>query len=244
MAPEAQVHMKRLFALAAVSLLAFPLASANTRTISSPLVHDAWVKGLDKAQTAVSQGDYTRALALLSGGIYTKGVKVGLDERSLGVNREAARRVLRRAVAYWDDALGDDCPIRFNVPGDLPDIKVCLVDSIGHGADELGLIEMKKSYQWSPDRYGCTTTGKISIIRAFEGQALSEREMTEVLAHELGHLLGLADVDEVGTLMGPMDRGQLTAGPAAAEVSAVIEVRRAYRNEFNSVATLAQRRRS
>jgi hypothetical protein len=234
--------MKRLFALAAVCLLSFPLASAST-TITSPLVHDAWVRGLDKAQSAVATGDYTRALALLTGGVYTKGVTVGLDERGLGPNREKARRALGKAVAYWDSALGDDCPIRFSQPGDLPDMRVALVDSIGNGGDELGLIEMKKSYQWSATKFGCTTTGKISVIRSFEGQELDGDEMAEVMAHELGHLLGLADVEESGGLMGPMDRSRLTAGPTQAEVAAVLEVRRAYRTELASVTQLALRRR-
>ena len=135
-------------------------------------------------------------MALLAGGIYTKGVSVGLAESTLGGNSAKAHRAFTRAVGYWQSSLGGDCPIRFAPAGDIADARISLVDSIPGSGEELGLIEMKKTYGWMEAGHTCSTTAKISVMKVFEGQALSEDEMTEVMAHEMGHLLGLADVEE------------------------------------------------
>lgn len=230
--------MTRNFAALACLLITVPLVAASTK-LSNPLVHPAWVKSLDRAAALADQGEVNHALALVSGGLYTNGVTIGLETRG---SSASSRRAFNRAVHYWQGALGDDCPIR--VVEGAGSVNVVMVDSISGAGDELGLIEMKKNYQWSPQAYSCGTTAKISIVRSYAGSPLTEDELTETMAHEMGHLLGLADVDEVGYLMGPMDRSKLTNGPTAVEVSAIQEVRRAFREEMSILSRLSQRRRN
>jgi Zn-dependent protease with chaperone function len=230
--------MTRKFAALACVLTIVPLAAANTK-LSNPLIHPAWIKSLDRASALADQGEVSHALALVSGGLYVDGVTIGMDGRS--AKSPSARRAFQRAVRYWQSALGDDCPLR--VVDGSASVNVVMVDSISAAGDELGLIEMKKNYQWSPQNFSCLTTAKISIVRSFGGSSLSEDELTETMAHEMGHLLGLADVEDVGYLMGPMDRARLTSGPTSVEVNAIQEVRQAFRQEMNSLSRLVQRRR-
>lgn len=230
--------MTRNFAALACLLVTMPLAAANTK-LSNPLVHPAWVKSFDRALSLADQGEVNHAMALVSGGLYVNGISIAFDSRGAS---GSARRAFSRAVRHWQEALGDDCPLR--VSEGSASVTVVMVDSISKAGDELGLIEMKKNYQWSPQTYSCGTTAKISIVRAYAGSPLSEDELTETMAHEMGHLMGLADVDEVGYLMGPMDRSRLTNGPTSLEVNAIQEVRQAFREELSILSRLSQRRRN
>ena len=224
--------MKRIFAVSAFSFAFVGLVFANPSRTLSPLVHDAWQRCESKAVAAAAVGDYTHALALLDGGIYSGGVSLGLNESSLGRNRARAHVAFARATQYWQDALGSDCPLRVSTPGEVPQTLVSLVDAIPGDGGELGLIEMKKSYQWTAASFTCGTKAKISVMRSFERKPLSEEEMTEVMAHEIGHLLGLADVEQPGFLMGPMDRDHLTHGPTQTEVDAVVSMRHDFKASY------------
>lgn len=234
----------RFFAIAAISCLGFSqgLASETSRS-HSPFVHSAWSRCIQRAEAAAQNGEYNRAFSFLHGGLYQDGVSVGIDATGLGDQREAVQRATGKAIHYWRNALGDDCPIRYAVPGSEPDTIIRLVDHIEGDGDELGLIEMKKHYSWSANSFSSKTTAKISIMRSFEGKQLSEAELTEVIAHEIGHLLGLADVEETGYLMGPLDRSSLTQGPTLAEKQALVNLREELRNVHRSITQLSARRK-
>ena len=103
-------------------------------------------------------------------------------------------------------------------------ILVKFVNAIDSGGDVQGQVEATRMLHW-----GSTVSYKIEgtlLVRRTTGRrALTEDEMTEVVAHELGHLLGLDDADECAGLMGPFVAGRPRLKPSKNEVNAVVNYR-------------------
>jgi len=108
------------------------------------------------------------------------------------------------------------------------------------GTDPLGLIRLKKNFRWNDVRHEVTYKGTIQIVSTPPGGDLSSAETIDVVMHELGHLLGLADVSRAGLLMGPLDRGKPLERPTVREVDAVRELRALLRRRIEEVKALAK----
>lgn len=228
--------------LFACTLLVPTLATADNRSKSKalpPEVHPTFAKALQNADIASQGRDYQKAQALLKGILYPDGVTVKLDESSALDLKSRAIKATNRAVKTWHQRLQGDSPIRLvssKAKADLTIVFVNKVPSSSH--DALGLIELQKQYRWNNVRHEVTNSGTIWVQRTWDGKYLTEDQMTEVICHELGHLLGLADVDNVGTLMGPMVMDRPTMEPAAHELSALKRLRHEARISLSRVQSL------
>jgi hypothetical protein len=56
--------------------------------------------------------------------------------------------------------------------------------------------------------------------------------------HELGHLLGLGDVESTGVLMGPLERGKPLTKPTKNEVEDVKALRHAIREKIRAAEAI------
>lgn len=208
------------------------VSAGGRRAVLPVEVHASFARAIERADLAAGQGDAMQALALVHGVLYPEGVSVRLDRSSLGSVGETGARAFQRGVWAWEQALGQDNPIRV-VAGGESEVVVRFVDRLPEGgSDTLGLIELRKEYRWNRARYETVVSGVISLLRSYEGQALGEEELTEVVAHELGHLLGLADVEFTGHLMGPAVLGLAVTGPLPHEIRAVQVLRQAARLRY------------
>lgn len=205
------------------------IASANTVSVSSlpTECHPKFVEAISRAEKSATK-EPQLSIALLKGVVYPDGVTVKLDASSAGADRDIVSRACWRAVGVWEQALEGQSPIIFVADDKSANVVVRMVDALpAHSHHAVGLIEMEKEYAWNKVQHKVETKGTISVQRTWAGKKLTEDQLTEVIAHELGHLLGLADVETVGVLMGPMVPHKCTLAPAQHEVAALRSLRRA-----------------
>ena len=225
----------------ALSLLAFTsvcLAAADSlpESVSSDVR-----AAVTKAEQAVADGEFELALALYEGTLYPDGVTFAIDTSTLYADTDWQATAVNLALATWFKELDGDFPVYFVDDVDEADLVLSFVDEIDvTGPDPLGLIRLKKSYRWNSVRHEVAFDGTIQIARSAPGGRLSDAETVDVVMHELGHLLGLADVPQAGSLMGPLDRGKPLERPTVREVDDVRELRALLRQRIEDVKVLAR----
>ncbi len=158
------------------------------------------------------RGRSERALALLSSLLLTNNARVGVDEGSLPKgSREAFRRGMERGVRTWREAM-PEAPFALSRPREEPDVVVRFVPRIDVTEDVQGMIEAKRELRWDRKGYGYRLRAVLLVREETDRRLLTENEVASVVAHELGHLLGLDDTGRVRELMGPF----VPASPARA----------------------------
>jgi hypothetical protein len=227
------MHVVRLFACTLV-LSAVALAS------NGPLPKSASIdvkNAVEKADLALSEGDKNLALALYKGSLYTSKIRLAVDKSTLDSEEQFSAVVM--AVAVWDKELEGDFPVTIVEKAEDADVVVRFVDAIPErGEDALGLIKLEKSYRWSRSTHSFKCKGTISIVRSASGGRLTYSETRDVAMHELGHLLGLADVENTGVLMGPLERGKPLSKPTRSEVEDVKSMRQTIREKIRAAEAL------
>lgn len=202
-------------------LLAQDLPDSATSQLKQSVAH---------ADRATSDPDKHLALARLGGALMSDGVRLGIQEASLGPRAEERRRAVAKALEVWKTRLEGDMPVNLVSPSEAPQVVVEFVPAIpDQGANALGLIRLERQYQWSARRHTAQCHGTISIAVAYRGRSLSEEELTQVVMHELGHLIGLDDAPSGDLLMAPMRMGITLGEPTNGEVADVRQLRAALR---------------
>ncbi len=172
-----------------------------------------------------SAGARGKQLATLHSYLLTQSVTVGLDPSD---NADWKAGSIQNGVQIWSDALPDS-PFVMARQGQRPMIVVKFVNSIDSGGDVQGQVEATRFLHW-----GSSVSYKIEgtlLVRKSTGRReLREDELSEVVAHELGHLLGLDDADDCVGLMGPFVPGRARIKPSKAELNAVLDYREQLRD--------------
>ena len=166
-----------------------------------------------------------RQLATLESYLLSNTVTVGIDPSAA---RDWKSRSIERGIGIWSDALSDS-PFVMAEPGQKPMVTVKFVDSIDSGGDVQGQVEATRMLHWGSS-VSYQIHGTLLVRRTTGRRGLTEDEMTEVVAHELGHLLGLDDAEECRGLMGPFEAGNPRLRPTREEVDAVLSYREELRN--------------
>lgn len=173
-------------------------------------------------------GQRLRALASLASVLMTSGVTIGMESPG------AMGRAVEHGVKVWNDRL-PGCPFRFSTSS-KPAIKVRFVDHISGEGELQGRLEVHRYVRWGGDDASYTVRGTIEICDNTDGRPLDAAEVAAVTEHELGHLLGLDDEDEPGTLMGPFVAGEPCDGPSEDEVALVQGFRSQVRHQMASMS--------
>ena len=197
------------------------LAGAN----SAPLESQS-TRSLRDAQRSLRSGDVGRALATFDSLVLSDGVSVSLEAPS------AMESAVGRGLQTWNSALGERA-FRQYAAGSAADVTVRLVRSLDErGQNVQGFVEASRSLSWSARSHSYKLKGTIYVRDNADGRMLRPDEVASVVAHEAGHLLGLADVERDDCLMGPMTLGKPQPGPTAAEVESVRSYRSLVRRSY------------
>ena len=224
---------QRTWLAIALFLLATPVLPSG---YLSDRVADQFRETLVRADRAHAKGDYHLAMALLEGSLYSTGVRIAIDAHSLDPRQMDQEEAVRQAFSKWSESLDGDFPIRLVGDSENYDVVIRFVDSIPEaGSHGLGLIKVRKNYRWSSEAHEVSYSGSIQVVRAAAGGPLTPAETLDVVMHELGHLLGLADVSRTSDLMGPMVRGKPVLQPTKPEVDAVKDLRETIRRRIKLV---------
>lgn len=215
--------------------------AAATAQISIPaLIHSNVSDSIVKAENAIGNNDPQQALAIYKTILYPDGVTVAVEH-----DNPTRRAMTVAAIQGWDTALRGDNPIRLVSANEKPQLLIRWVNQTPHNADRgMGLIELRKEYRWNSLRHEYSISGTIWIATNPPSGPTTVAEQTDVIMHELGHLLGLDDRPEIGPLMGPMERGKPSGKPAADEVDAVLRIRRIARDRIGLIEAYLNRRQT
>ena len=194
---------------------------------------------------ALSDVEHSRvqpALAKLESLLMTQSVTVGIDKSTLIPTEPQFAKGVAHGIDIWRNALADSPYVANAESAKRPMVLVKLVKSIDvEGGDLQGMIEAEHEFKWTGSSHTNTLVSTMYIVVKTDGRYLSESEVAEVTAHELGHLLGLTDANAPKGLMGPFVSGEPRLAPSTTELEAVNGFRQMVRDEIAKVEGVASR---
>ena len=196
---------------------------------------------VDYYARAISSGNQEpqKALAMLELLLVPDGTQVVADYSNLpAYARPSFKRGVERGFDMWRMALGDEFPFRLVDRATQPNpVGLRFVSIMPDSApDHKGEIKTTRKIQWNKSLHYSQFVASISIAKFSVGQNLmTERDITHITAHELGHGLGLGDVDNLEHIMGPVALGNAYAHINPDEVDAVMSFRRLVHSQISRI---------
>lgn len=179
-------------------------------------------KHYEAACTAFAARQFHRALAEIELVLLPK-TKVFVDARP-GTD---PHRAALAGIALWKEALGEDAP--FELTTNREDAQVTVTfpkDCSGEGKEICGHVEWRRKAMFGASSHTAFVTAAIEVgLGSPDGHKHDLASLTHIVAHELGHVLGLEDTDSVADVMGPDLHGNPAIQLSAVEAEAVRSLR-------------------
>ncbi len=208
------------------AMVAFLAALVTFSGASSVPFETQSIDALRNAKKVLRKGDFGRGLATLDSLLFRDGVSVALEAPN---DLDAS---VERGLEVWNEQLGEKT-FHFVPAGESADVRVKFVRSLdAEGADVQGMVEASRELSWSDRDRSYKLRATIFVRDNIDGRPLRADETVSVVAHEVGHLLGLADVSSRDRLMGPLVIGYPHAGPTRDESAAVRSFRSSIRDSY------------
>lgn len=210
--------VRYIFAALVVALLALPSAKPGHRPSGAPqrfsgpagqdLVLADVRSYLQAADQAISGGDPVQGIRYLNG-ISTNQVRV--------FNSDAAKsELVAEAIKVWNQSEVSNL-VMADRPSEADVVVVWVSDLKFEGAEIAGYTT------WTRSDNGTTATIQVRTEQP-NGKPFSLTHQRQIVMHELGHVLGLGDVDSQTDLMGPLNLRKTVPEPRPHEVKCLIDL--------------------
>ena len=219
--------------LAALSGTGVP-ADVQLQPMLTAQTHESY----NLAVEAADAKKHTMALARLDGLLMPSTISVGIDPTTVPQEPNDFLSGVKGGIQLWTSALKDS-PFQFSSFGESPMLVVKFVDHVKNSGDVQGMIQARREFSWNSRTYQSKVTGTIYVVQKTGGRLLTRDEVVEVVAHELGHLFGLDDVEGNEGLMGAFVGGEPRPYLDPAERDVVVAFRRMLRDKMSEVQQAA-----
>lgn len=215
------MRLSRILVLALVAIPVFgPASLEKWNPLLAREARECYISALDEA----SQNKHRPALARLESLLLKNPVTVAVDQKTVPAGADYFNEAVSQGVNVWSKHLPDS-PFSFINAEQQPAVTVRFVKALNAGEDLQGLIEAKHEFRWSSRSHESRVTATLYVVHSVDRRLLKSEEVSQVVAHELGHLLGLSDTTHGNGLMGAFDPWHPVCEPTESELRAVREFR-------------------
>jgi hypothetical protein len=186
------------------------------------------------AVEAGSKKQYSPALARLKALLLDQPVTVAIDESTVPEDAKELADALPTALKIWQGALSDS-PFQEAPLSKKPQVVIRFVSSLKDLPQAQGDVQAQRDFYWGRKDHGYKLTATIRVMYRTGRRFLDLDEASGVVAHELGHLLGLDDVETREGLMGYFVAGRPKTRVEPEEVVAVGNFRQMIKDQIATI---------
>jgi hypothetical protein len=178
---------------------------------------------LDTYRQALAEKNHLKANAMLQG-LLVDSVSIGIDAKTIETGNDDYVKPIQQAISLWNTALGQPV-FRMAAKGQAPQVIVKFVPRVSDGDGVQGYVTAQRHFFWDSQESGADVSGTIQIRDNIGTRYLLPDEVCRVMAHELGHVLGLDDDPDGPGLMADFCPGKGIRLPSAEERGALVDFR-------------------
>ena len=181
---------------------------------------------------------YPSALARLDALVLSEPVTVAIDADSVPEDSPELGRSLPAGLQIWNDALSDS-PFVEAAPGKRPQVTVKFVPDMRDLPSAQGDVQAQRDFYWGRRDYSYKLNATIRVVYRTGRRFLTREEAAGIIAHELGHLIGLDDVDDDDGLMGYFVAGRPKRRVEPEEIETAQNFRKMVRDKIDEIKRVA-----
>lgn len=193
-----------------------------------------------EAVRSIDKKSYEPALARLEALLLTNPVTVTIDQSSVPQDAAELGDALPESLGIWSDALADT-PFQGSVSDRRAQVTVKFVREMRDLPMAQGDLQAQRDFYWSRVDHSYKLNATIRVVYRTGRRFISEEEASGIIAHELGHLIGLDDAVQYDGLMGYFVPGRPKRRVEPEEVEAAQGFRRMVRDKIDGVKSVATR---
>lgn len=176
----------------------------------------------EAACVAFESGDTQRALAEIELVLVPRStVYIAAPKRS------ELYRCAVQGLEVWREALGEDMPFQLTEDPNGADIRIEFRKQLASDTHHLcGHVEWKRKAVYSKTTHNAYLDATVLVAtHTAKGEPHDAASLVHIVAHELGHILGLDDTGDPSDIMGPDLHGSASVRLSAGELAAITSLR-------------------